>query len=628
MVGSAKVGMTEEVLETITIVVLLGIGAQWIAWRLRVPSILLLLLAGFIAGPLTGWWGATERWVDPDALLGELFMPLVALSVGMILFEGGLTLKFNELGAIGKVVRNLISVGALTTWILAGASAHFILGWTPALATLFGAILVVTGPTVILPLLRHVQPTRQIGSTLKWEGILIDPIGALLALLVFEAILARDLANVPQLAVVGFAKTVVIGVGLSWISAGVLVALFKRHWVPDYLQNPVALMGVITMFTLSHWLQPESGLLTVTLMGIVLANQKKVAIRHIIEFKENLRVLLLSVLFILLAAQLKVEDILRLDYKKSAIFLAALFLVVRPVSVWVSTLRSGLSWQERLFLAWMAPRGIVAAAVASIFALRLAEEGHADAETMVPLTFLVIISTVTVYGLTCGPLARRLKLSKPNPQGVLIVGAHLLARRIGAALQKEGYQVLLVDMNRKNLSAARMEGLPTYYGSILSEHVGEEIDLGGIGRLLALTPNREVNSLAVLHFIEFFGRSEVYQLNSDEEGAQDRGIVSPELQGRILFDSGATYSVLMDRLRQGAVIKKTNITDEFDYETFQRHYGGRALPLFLLTEKGDVRIFTAEHPPKPQAGQALMSLVTEQPDQTDGLQARVQNLND
>ncbi len=587
--------MVEHPLIAISGIIVLGIVAQWLAWRLHLPSILLLLIFGFAAGPATGL-------LDPDALLGNLLLPVVSVGVAVILFEGGLSLRITELRQIGGVVRNLIMVGTLATWLISAGAAHLILGLDLALSVLLGAIVVVTGPTVIVPLLRHVRPVGQVGSILKWEGILIDPIGAMLAVLVFEAILPGGFQGAAALAAIGFFKTVFIGGIVGVIGAGVMFLLLKHHRIPDFLQNAVSLAMVVSVFTASNWFQAESGLLTVTVMGVALANQKTVTVKHIVEFKENLRVLLIASLFVLLAARLQLSDLAHLGLSSLA-FLGVLIFIARPIAVALSTLKSGLSWRERFFLSWMAPRGIVAAAVASIFALSLAEAGYPQAERLVPLTFMVIIGTVTIYGLTASPLARWLQISEPHPQGVLITGAHPWARAIAKALQAQGYQVLMIDTNRVDISAARMDGLPTYYGSVLSEYILDEIELGGIGRLLALTSNDEVNSLAALHFTDVFSRAEVYQLSPEDEA------VSPHLRGRLLFRTGVTYTELDHRFARGEEIKTTKLTSEFDYEAFRARYGETAIPLFLINENGKLVVLTKDNQSEPRPGKLLISLV-------------------
>lgn len=298
---------------------------------------------------------------------------------------------------------------------------------------------------------------------------------------------------------------------MGLLGAGLLTLVVKRYWVPDDLQNAVSLMLVVAVFTASNLVQEESGLLTATVMGVAIANQKWVAVRHIIEFKEDLRVLLISMLFILLGARLRPEDIAQIG-PRSLLFAGVLIVVARPLSVWVSTLGSGLNWSQRVFLSWMAPQGIVAAAVSSVFAIRLEQTGHENAGALVSSTFAVIAVTVAVYGMTAPALARKLGLAQRNPQGLLIVGAEAWARAVAELLQERGYRVLLVDTNRDHIAAARMAGLEAYHGSVLSDHFFDDVDLGGIGRLLAVTPNDGVNVLALQKFSRKLGSAEVYRL--------------------------------------------------------------------------------------------------------------------
>jgi NhaP-type Na+/H+ or K+/H+ antiporter len=594
--------MSEEILKSIGVVLLLGIGAQWLAWRLRLPSILLLLIAGVVGGPVLGW-------VKPDELLGPLLMPFVSVSVALILFEGGLTLKLSEWRAVGKVVRNLVTLGALVSWAGTTMAAHWLLGWSWELATLLGAILVVTGPTVIMPLLRQVQPSRNLSSALKWEGILIDPIGALLALLVFEAIAAHSLSDVPGDAVKGFLLTMVVGLVLGGLGAALLTFAFRRYFVPDHLQNPVALTFVVSLFVASNLIQHESGLLTATVMGVLLANQKSVDMHHVLHFKENLRVLLISLLFILLAARIEPDELQALSYWGLLLLLTALVVVVRPLSVIVATWGSKFTRAERWFLAGLAPRGVVAAAVASIFALRLDQAGMDRAGELVSVTFFIIIGTVTVYGLGAGPFARWLKVSQPNPQGALVVGANPIGRAVAKALRDEGFAVLVVDTNREHLAAVRMQGGATYYGSILSEMAMEEIDFTGLGRLLAMTPSNEVNFLASVRFRTVFGSSEVYQLAGLAASDNKRHRVSRDLRGRCLFGDGLTGELLEERIHQGATVKKTKLSKEFTFAQFRERYGDHAIALFTVSEKRQVQFSTRDKPLSPLAGQTLVSLV-------------------
>jgi NhaP-type Na+/H+ or K+/H+ antiporter len=595
--------LTEEILIYLSSILVLGIVGQWLAWRLGLPSILVLLIFGILAGPVTGL-------LDPDQILGPLLVPLVSLSVAVILFEGGLNLKIDELREIGAVVRNLITVGVLVTWVLASTAAHLILGLDIFIAILLGSILVVTGPTVILPLLLHVRPSGRVGNVAKWEGIMNDPIGAMLAVLVFQAILMGGAEGTGAAIFLGIMKTVFIGVLTGVAGEILLVSFLKRYWIPDYLQNPAALMLVVTVFTISEQFQIESGLFAVTVMGVALANQKAVAVKHIIEFKENLRVLLIAALFIILAARLSVAD---LDYIDgySLLFLGILMLLVRPAVVVVSTWGAGLRWQELVFLSWMAPRGIVAASVSSVFALRLSEAGYAQAEVLAPLTFFVIIGTVAIYGIAAAPLACWLGLATSNPQGVLIVGANPWAQEIAVAIQEAGAKVLVVDSNYSQISQAYEAGLPTYHGNIMADHVLEEIDLEGMGHFVALTSNDKANSLICFHLSEVFGRANVYQLPPVSEAYRGKEFVQPaHLRGRFLFGREVTLSYLAQRFEVGAKIEIFRLTKGFDYEDFKGCFGKAAIPMFLLEEDGDLHIFTVEESRfTPRPGQTLVALI-------------------
>jgi NhaP-type Na+/H+ or K+/H+ antiporter len=592
--------MSENFLIGLSAIIVLGIVAQWIAWRIQIPSILVLLITGFLAGPVTGF-------IDPGKLLGDSLFPIVSISVAIILFEGGLSLHFPKLKGVENVVRQLVSTGVIVTWITAAAAAYLLLDLTLSLSILLGAILVVTGPTVVIPLLQHLRVVNRIGSVARWEGIINDPIGASLAVLVFEVIQTSAGESVTTVILSGFIKTTFLGIGLGFVGAVIMVLLMKRYWIPDYLQSPFALMMAVFVFAASNYFQHESGLLAVTMMGIFLANQKYVTIQHIAEFKENLRVLLISGLFILLAARLQISSLSYINLN-SFIFLAVLIFVARPLAVWLSTIRSQLNWKERVFLFWMAPRGIVAAAVSSVFALALLEGNHQQAVVLVPLTFLVIIGTVTFYGLTAAPVARWLGLAKSNPQGVIFVGAHDWARAMARELQDTGIQVLLADSNYQNISSARIEGLPTYYGNILSESAIDEIDTSGLGRLIALTANDEVNSLAALHFMEIFERAEVYHLPENTKRGGSKSEVSRILKGRTLFGNDINYDTLSNLFSDGAELKSTPLSEEFDYQDFRKHYKNSYIPLFLVDEDGNLTVIATDNTPTPEPGQTLISL--------------------
>lgn len=583
----------------LAIIIVLGTTAQWLAWRMRVPSILLLLAAGFLAGPATGW-------INPDKLFGDLLLPIVSLSVALILFEGGLNLKWRELRGVGAVVRNLVTIGAVVTWVIAAAAARWIVGLDLGLALLLGAILVVTGPTVVLPLLRHIRPSGSVGGILKWEGIVIDPIGASLAVIVFEIVAGGKLDHAAAHVALTLLKTVVIGGGLGLVAAGVLVVALQRYWVPDTLQTSVALLLVAAAFAGANLAQPESGLLAVTVMGIALGNQRRADVRLITEFKEHLQTFLLAALFILLSARVKLSDLEVLGVP-AVLFVLTLILVARPLAVFLSTWRSPLTWRQRLFLMSLAPRGIVAAAVVSVFALALEQGGHAQARLLVPLTFGTILGTVLVYGLAAPRVARALNLSDRDPQGLLLAGAGPLARAIAKALAAHEIRTLLVDTNRDNVRVARLAGFTAYHGSILGERVLDDIDLAGIGRLLALTPSDEVNVLAVRRFVRLFGRSNVYQL-PPRGGEKGRTELEQHLHGRWLFAADATEERLEALVADGMTVRSTKLTETFDYPAFRQRNSG-AMPLFLMDDQRRLSVLATDLKVEPRAGYTIVALV-------------------
>lgn len=603
--------MAEHILIELAAIVVLGVAAQWLAWRLRLPAILLLLLTGLAVGPGTLWlssqgWIFKDRFLAPNKLFGELLLPAVSLSVALILFEGGLTLNLRELRKVGLVIWRLVTVGALVTWVLSAVAAHYVIGLDLPLSVLLGAVLTVTGPTVIGPLLRHVRPVGPVGPVLKWEGIVIDPIGAMLAVVVFEVIATGPMKP----SAIGWIalKTIVIGTGMGLVTAAALIVMLKRRMVPDQLHPAMALAMVFIAFTGANLAQHESGLFAVTVLGIVVANQRYVSVHHIMEFKEHLAVLLIAMLFIVLGARLQ-DSQLRAALSINAVaFVLVLIVIVRPLAVAICTARSKLAIQERIFIAGIAPRGMVAAAVTSVFALRLTETGYPGADQLVPVMFAVIFGTVTVYGLGARWLAKRLGLSKPNKLGFLIAGAGDLARQVGVLLQREGFEVLLADTSREHVRRARLEGLTAMDASILSNDVEESVELTSIGRLLAMTPNPEVNALAVQQYGRIFGRDQVYQLAppAPKTPRKDHG---DGVHGRILFGKEMTHDALAARLAGGAVLKRTPLTKEFDYGHFRARYGDGAIPLFTLSkESGAVTLFTAESSPAPRPGQIVITL--------------------
>ncbi|MDZ7803911.1 sodium:proton antiporter [Thiohalophilus sp.] len=608
--------MHEHILIALAGIGLIGIASQWLSWWLKLPAILFLLIGGIIAGPVTGW-------LDPDTLFGDLLFPFVSLAVAVILFEGSLTLKFEQIRGLQQVVINLVSVGVLVTWAVTAIATYLLLdiGWE--LALLFGAITVVTGPTVIIPMLRTVRPNSRLTHILRWEGIVIDPIGALLAVLVFNFIITGQGSDALGSTLLGFGTILLVGIAMGAVPGYLLGLLLRHHLLPEYLHNITTLTLVFAVFVISNSLYHESGLLAVTVMGLWLANMKGVHIHDILSFKESLSLLFISGLFIILAARLDLDALIELGWPALFVLLAIQF-IARPLKVLVSTFRSSLNWRERTLLGWIGPRGIVAAAVSALFALRLEQEGMSEAALLVPLTFMVIIGTVVLQSATSRLFATWLGVAEPEPRGFLIIGANPVARTIGQALQEQEFNVLLTDTTWENIRAARMDGLPTYYGNPISAHADQCLDLVGIGRMLALSPMADVNVLAGLRFRREFGSGAIYTLQTaQEKDAPDKLTAAEEHRGYLLFGEGVTFSKLSSLLSQGAKIHDTKLSDDFSFEEFSNKYGKRATPLFAIDPRGRIQIFVAEGKLTPQAGWTILSLI--EPSEEEKAKAQEEN---
>jgi NhaP-type Na+/H+ or K+/H+ antiporter len=520
-----------------------------------------------------------------------------------------MTLKLEDIKGLEKVVRRLVTIGLLATWLIIAVATHWLAGFSWELSFLFGALVVVTGPTVIIPMLRTVRPNAKISNILRWEGIVIDPIGALLAVLVFEFIVSTTHEQVWQHVLLTFGSIIATGL-LMGIAAGYILGLILRHYLlPEYLHNLASLALIFASFTLANHITEESGLLAVTIMGMWLANLKQVHIEDILNFKEHLTVLLISVLFIILAARIEFDQIIILGWSSLAI-LAVIQFVARPIKVLIATYDSSLKWQEKALLSWIAPRGIVAAAVSAIFALRLEKQGIEGAQLIVPLTFIVIVGTVILQSTTAGWLARRLKVAEPDSNGLLLIGANPLARKIALTLKNLAIRTLLVDRNWSNIKAARMGGLETYYGSPISEHAEQYLDLTGLGRMLALSPQPALNALAAIRYRSEFGRDAVYTLPDSGE-VSEKEMIAQSHRGHLLFQPDASYSKLASFVSKGAEVKATTLTDDFTFEDYLAQPGKLIIPMFVLDEKNNLEIMTVDNHPQPKPGSQVIGLVLE-----------------
>jgi NhaP-type Na+/H+ or K+/H+ antiporter len=588
--------MHESMLYVIAAVIVLGIAAQWLSWRLKLPSILALLVIGIVAGPVTGL-------LQPDAMFGDILFPMVSLGVALVLFEGGLTLKFTDLRGHGAAVSNLVSWGALLNWVLIAAGCWVLVDVSVEMALLFAALVIVTGPTVINPLLRTMRTTPKVSQLLRWEGILIDPVGALLAVLVFQFMVSGAESYLL------FLESIAVGAIAGTLGALTLGFMIRRHWIPEFLLNVIALAWVVMAFATSNYLAHESGLLAVTIMGVGLANMRGIDMSEVLSFKESLSILIISMLFIVLGARINPADILATGWNGVLVLLVVL--MARPVVVWACTWDGNYTWRERALVSWVAPRGIVAAAVSSLFALRLQDAGYPEAGLLVSYTFLIIIVTVVMQSFTARYVARLLGLTEAEPRGILIVGANPVARTIGKALLQQGFRVKLTDTTWSELQAARMDGLDTYYGEPVSAHADRHLELEGIGRLFAMSRRPALNTLATIKFRREFGRNRVFTLrNSQEKDASEKRRVAETYRAPRLFGEEVTQQKLASLIAKGAEVKATLLTDNFNMEDYQKARVSSHIPLFALDKNGHLRAFTDTYQPDVKAGWTLLSLIS------------------
>lgn len=579
----------------IALVGVLGIGAQWIAWRTGWPAIVLMLVAGFLAGPVL-------HVFDPRAAFGDMLIPMISLGVALILFEGGLSLEFRELREAGDGVWRLFLFGIPLGWLFGSIALHAA-GLVWPVAILFGGILVVTGPTVVIPLLRQANIQPRPRAILKWEAIVNDPFGALCAVIAYEYFrVSADGQTLLEVVPPMIVAALLAGV-IGYLAAAAIAYLFPRGLVPEHLKVPVLLVTVISVFVGANLIEHEAGLISVTVMGVALANMNVQSLRSIHPFKQNVALILVSGIFILLAAGLKFEELRYLEWR-FGLFVLALLFIIRPATVLLSLIGSSVPWNERLFLAWIAPRGIVLVAITGLFALRLTELGYSDGNILVGLSFAVAVTTIVAHGFTINLAARLLGLKGTARPGLLIVGATDWTVALARQMRDLKTPVLIVDTGWEHLAAARLLQLPFYHGEILNEATGHDLDLSGFKVLVAATENEAYNTLVCNEFAHTIGRDAVYQFG--EEGEGDNRLPR-SLRGRALFHSGFGWEEVAELQRQGWVFRSTRLSDQFRFEDAKEVLPEENQMLLLVRPSGALRFFTHASRPVPQAGDTIVS---------------------
>ncbi|WP_179353293.1 cation:proton antiporter [Winogradskyella vidalii] len=596
-------------------IIILGILAQWVAWKFKIPAILPLILIGLLVGPIAAQFLSEDgtKWIEPiyNPILDEFGKPIldedgkiipgkglfpgdslyyfVSLAISIILFEGGLTLKRAELKNVGPVITKLITVGSAITFFGSGIVAHYIFNLSWDLSFLFAGLIIVTGPTVITPILRNIPLKKDVSTVLKWEGILIDPIGALVAVLVFEFISVGGDSGFTKTALIEFGKIVLFGTTFGFTFAHALAFAINKKLIPHYLLNVVSLSTVLLVFVESELFAHESGLLAVVVMGMVLGNSKIENLKELLYFKESLSVLLISILFILLAANINIDDLLLLYTWKTAILFAIVVFLVRPFAVFVSTYGSKLNFNEKLFISWVGPRGIVAAGIASLFGSKLMKQGIEGAEYITPLVFMIVLGTVLLNATTARLFARLVGVFLTKSNGILIVGASKLSRLLGHYLVNNGRHVVLIDSNQNNIDKAKELGLEALSSNIYADTLSDNIELNDVGYIMAMTGNSDINAYVIEKFSKEFGENGAYRLvTSDEMNSPEK---SPK-EG--LFSPTDDYINLTEVIRKYPAIQEVDLDDAAHYESLIEVASKDKfmIPLFLKDDDGELHIIS------------------------------------
>lgn len=593
--------MIDSLLLVFMIIAILGVGSQWIAWKFQLPAIVVMSIAGLLAGPFLGL-------INPEQQFGDLYRPLISIAVAIILFEGSLNLNFKELRGLGKPVFRIVTWGAFIAWILGSSTAHFVAGLSWPVSLVIGGIFIVTGPTVILPLLRQSKLKPTPARILKWEGIVVDPFGALLAVFAFEFILflmsdGRDITSLLM-----FLLASLFAVVLGYLFGKTVGWMFESGYIPEFLKSPAVFGAVIACFTIADEVKHETGLLAVTAMGITLANIGISSIRDMRHFKENISILLVSTVFILLTSSLTMDtlkDVFRLEIIG---YVLLMLFVVRPLSIFLSTIGSGLSIQEKTLVGWIAPRGIVALTVASYFASVLEDEGFPGASVVLPLTFALVFSTVCVHGFSIGWLAEKLDLSSKGNPGAIIVGSNRLSVALAKVMEKLKIPVLVVDSSWDRLYTARRAGVNHTHEEILSEQTEYMIDFTPYDYLISATEYDSYNALVCSTFIPEFGRKNVYRLPRQNHSGDQLDDLDHTIGGAELFRPAEGVETLKFKLESGYVLRKTTITDQYNFDDYLVDRDRETVLLFVLKQSKQIAFFREDAEINVSPGDTVVSL--------------------
>ena len=587
--------MHETLFNQIGLILLLTLVCQWIAWRFKFPVIVLLTALGVSFGPIL-------NIINPTELFGDLLSPFIELVVAIILFEGGLSLKIHEFKKVSHGLIRLFTLSIVLQIAFISFSAIGLLGFDWKVATILGALLVVTGPTVIIPALREARLKTNVSHYLKWEGIINDPIGAMLAIIFLQVVSFHD----SKLSVLFF--DVVKGNLVAFFFAISLYYLIKwlakRALIPEFLKIPFFLCIVLVQFIFANHLQEGAGLLAVTIFGLLIGNSGLDLVKELRHFKESLTTFSVSIIFIILSATLKLDAWENFQLQHW-IFIFCLSFVIRPISIILSTFKSGMTFKEQVLIGLYGPKGIVAASVSGIIGFQLTRAGFSEGELFLPIVFSVILLTVTTHSFYLKPLARKLDLKHVQSNGVLIIGSSPFSIQLALKLKENDIPVMISDSTWNRLTYARQQGIEVHYGHILSDIKYGEPDLSQYNYLLALTDDNAYNSLLCHVFSHTFGSEHVYELPSEDDFFQE----NEELDQSDFFKlkEKPLYYNLMKLFHRGSLFHITELTEEYSYQDFLKdHMCDTLLPILIVRENKRVEMFSLKKSIKPDKGDRIV----------------------
>lgn len=577
--------MENIVLISIAIIVVVGIFSQWLAWRIQWPSIVIMSIAGLLLGPIFGLF-------NPQEALGEIYSPLISLAVAIVLFEGSSTLDIREIKGISKSVFRIVTGGAFLAWIGGALAAHFIAGLSLEISFIIGGLFVVTGPTVIIPLLRNAKLKPRIAAVLKWEGIIVDPFGPLLALFAYQVIKVLTTDTLHMDYMMHFFLSAVLAIVFGFVIGMLVSILVSRGAFPEYLKSPIILAFVLLCFSLAEVVMEETGMLAVTVMGLTLARSKRYvsAIGNVGHFVENISVLLTSTIFILLTASLSRATIAEVFTLPIIGFVIVMLFVVRPLSIWISTIGTELTVPEKTLIGWVAPRGVVALTVSGYFASILLEDGHEGAAMLTTLTFALVFITVCAHGFTLRPLAKVLGLANDAPPGILIVGANSFSIALADYLKKMEIPVLISDSSDGRLRTAVDKDIPIYHGHILAEHTQYDIDLTPYETILSLTGDNAYNALVSQSYAPEFGYNNTFTLTGANPDKEKQDEVAVSLRAHLLFSEEAVFTELNRKVNTGYTLQAVN--NQAKNKIARENLPADVIPLFIKKENKIIQLIT------------------------------------